>query len=118
MRRGAMRCVLSGKVSEGKVIGLDALHFDAIKTKSTVALVKALGLAETRRVLIVIPEYDETIHKSTRNLPGIELRFAPNFSVRDALTAHKIVLVKDAVAKIEAVWTPTNAKETTEEAAE
>lgn len=117
MRRGAMRCVLSGKVAEGKVIGLDALHFDTIKTKSAVALIKALGLDEIRRLLIVIPEYDEIILKSTRNLPGIELRFAPSFSVRDAMTAHKIVLVKDAVAKIEAVWTPAGVQETTEEAA-
>ena len=77
---------------------------------------KALGLENTRRILIVIPEYDEVVLKSTRNLPGVELRFAPNFSVRDALTAHKIVLVKDAVAKIEAVWTPSSAVETTEEA--
>lgn len=118
MKRGAMRCVLSGKVSEGAVLGLDTLQFSAIKTKSAVALISALGLAQTKRVLIVIPEYSEIVRKSTRNLPGIELRFAPNFSVRDALTAHKIVLVRDAVAKIEAVWTPSGDRETTEEAAE
>jgi large subunit ribosomal protein L4 len=116
MRRGAMRSVLSGKVSEGAVIGLEALAFAEVKTKNAVALIKALGLATTRRVLIVIPEYDEVVLKSTRNLPGVELRFAPNFSVRDALTAHKIVLLKDAVAKIEAVWIPASAVETAEEA--
>jgi len=118
MRRGAMRSVLSEKVASGALIGLDTLQFDTIKTKQAIALVKALGLGSTRRVLVIIPEYSETVHKSTRNLPGVELRFAPNFSVRDALTAHKIVLVQDAVAKIEAVWTPNIAKETTEEAAE
>jgi large subunit ribosomal protein L4 len=117
MKRGAMRCVLSGKVSEGAVLGLDTLQFNSIKTKTAVALISALGLAKTRRVLIVIPEYSEIIHKSTRNLPGIELRFAPNFSVRDALTAHKIVLVRDAVAKIEAVWTPSGDTQITGEAA-
>ena len=106
MRRGAMRSVLSGKVSEGAVIGLDMLHFDAPKTKSAVALLSALNLSDARRVLIVIPEYNETLLKSTRNLPGVELRFAPNFSVRDALNAHKIVLVQGAVAKIESVWAP------------
>jgi large subunit ribosomal protein L4 len=111
MRRGAMRCVLSGKVAEGSVIGLEALHFDAIKTKSAVALLKALDLADTRRVLIVIPEYDPTLMKSTRNIQGVELRFAPNFSVRDALNAHRIVLVQGAIAKIESVWTPGAAGE-------
>ena len=111
MRRGAMRSVLSGKVSEGNVLGLDALQFSEIKTKSATAMIKALGLNTTRRILIIIPEYNEILLKSTNNLPGVELRFAPNFSVRDALTAHKIILVKDAVAKIEAVWSPAQPKE-------
>ena len=115
MRRGAMRSVLSGKVSEGAVIGLDTLAFDGgPKTKSAVALLKALNLADTRRVLIVIPDYDETVLKSTRNIQGVELRFAPNFSVRDALNAHKIVLVQGAIAKIESVWTPGASVETVE----
>lgn len=119
MRRGALRCALSAKVADGAVLGLDALSFEKIKTREAVAVLKALGLDTTRRVLIIIPEYNEVVLKSTRNLPGVELRFAPNFSVRDTLLAHKIVLLKDAVAKIEAVWTPasTEAKETEEVAA-
>lgn len=116
MRRGAMRSVLSGKVTEGAIIGLDALKFDAIKTKSTVALLDALNLGNTRKVLIIIPEHDNTLLMSTRNLKNVTLRFAPNFSVRDALNANKIVLVKDCVAKIEAVWTPDGLKETEEHA--
>ena len=116
MRRGAMRSVLSEKVNEGAVIGLDALKFDAIKTKSTIALLEALKLGDTRKVLIIIPEHDNTLLMSTRNLKNVTLRFAPNFSVRDALNANKIVLVKDSVAKIEAVWTPDRAKETDEPA--
>lgn len=124
MRRGAMRSVLSGKVADGTLVGLDSidLKFDngKPKTKRAIALLKALGLNETRRVLIVIPDYDTTLLKSMRNLPNVELRFAPNFSVRDAMVAHKIVLVQDALPKIEAVWTPAKAlaeKATNEEVA-
>lgn len=122
MRRGAMRSVLSAKVNDGAMVGLETLALaDAEgrpKTKLAVTLLKALGLDNTRRVLIVIPDYDATILKSTRNLQGVELRFAPNFSVRDVLTAHKIVLVKEAVARIEAVWTPTNGNDRAEAAEE
>ncbi len=110
MRRAAMRCVLSSRVANGAIVGLDALAFDVIKTKQAVSLLTALGLNETRRVLVIISEHNETILKSTRNLPNVVLRHAPNFSVRDALVAHKIVLVQDAVAKIEAVWTPQSAR--------
>ena len=106
MRRGAMRCVLSNKVSEGAVIAVDALSFEEIKTQNAIAVLKALKLDKTRRVLVITPDYNKNLLLSTRNLQGVELRFAPNFSVRDALTAHKIVLVQDAVAKIEAVWAP------------
>lgn len=117
MRRGAMRCVLSVKVSEGAIIALDALHFNEIKTKQAISLVKALGLSDTRRLLFIIPEHNETLLRSMRNIPNVELRFAPNFSVRDTLTAHKIVLVKDALEKIEAVWTPDKARKEALEAA-
>jgi large subunit ribosomal protein L4 len=111
MRRGAMRCVLSGKVAEGAVIGLSALSFgDTPKTRRAIELLKALDLGATRRVLIVVPAYDATLIKSTRNIPGVELRFAPNFSVRDALTAHKIVLVEEAVGVIANIWSPAAAE--------
>ncbi len=108
MRRGAMRCVLSGKVSEGAVIGLSAwdLTTDKPKTKEAVEMLKALGLGETKRVLIITSEHDPKLVKSVDNLPNVEIRFAPNFSVRDTLVAHKIILIQGAVAKIEAVWTP------------
>lgn len=111
MRRGAMRCVLSNKIVENAIIGLESLSMAAIKTKEAAALIKALGLGDTRRILIILPEYDVTVWKSVRNIPNVELRFAPNFSVRDALVAHKIVLVKDAISKLEAVWTPAAAPE-------
>lgn len=111
MRRGAIRCVLSAKVTDGNIVGLEALKFDAIKTKQAIAVLEALKLAQTRRVLVVIPEHDDTILKSVRNIPNVTLRFGSNFSVRDVLTAHKIVLVKDTVAKLEEVWTPKSASD-------
>ncbi len=110
MRRGAMRSVLSSKVTDGVMVGVEALEFETIKTKSAVEFLQALGLAEAKRVLVIVPEHDVTLLKSMRNIPEVELRYAPNFSVRDVLIAHKIVLVKDAVAKIEAVWTPESAR--------
>ncbi len=113
MRRGAMRCVLSNKVKEGAMLGLELLRIegDTPKTKQAVAILNALGLGDTRRVLVILPEYDELLLKSTRNLQNVELRFAPNFSVRDVMVAHKIVFVKGAEGKLEAVWTPDKARE-------
>ena len=106
MRRGALRSVLSARVNEGGMIALDSLVFSEIRTKSAIEVLKALNLDTTRRVLIIIPEHNEVLHKSTRNLKSVTLRHAPSFSVRDLLTAHKIVLVQGSELKIADVWTP------------
>jgi large subunit ribosomal protein L4 len=115
MRRGALRCVLSEKVAGEAVIGLDQFVIanpeNKPRTKQAVAVLSALGLSDTRRVLVIVPEYDPTLLKSMRNLQGVMLRYAPNFSVRDVITASKIVLVQDAVARIAAVWTPAKKEE-------
>ncbi len=107
MRRGALRCALSSKVAAGALLGLDALQFvEPPKTRKAVELLSALGLTSVKRVLIITPAYDETLLKSIRNLRSVVLRFAPNFSVRDTVAAHRILLVKDAVARIEGALAP------------
>lgn len=118
MRRGAMRCVLSGKVRDGQVIALDNLAINGEKpsTRAAVAILEKLKLADARRVLVITPQNDPQLNLSLRNLPNVMLRFAPNFSVRDAVTARHIVLVAGAEKGIEAVWTPGK-QATKEEAA-
>ena len=67
---------------------------------------------ETKRVLVVLPEHNEATVKSFRNIPGVEVRIAPNregvgepFSTRDLLVAHKVLVAKDAMTRIEEAWT-------------
>jgi large subunit ribosomal protein L4 len=77
-------------------------------------MLKALELADVRRVLVVLPQYDEITYKCFRNLPNVTVRTAPSkgedcaktavFSTRDLLVAHKVLIAKDALAKIEEVW--------------
>lgn len=116
-RRAAILSALAMHFEAGNVVIVDAVNFATPKTKDAVALLKALGLAETRRVLVVLPEVSDVVTKSFNNLPNVVLRTAPAsvkkgeegaktqaFSARDVLVAHKIVIVKDALAKIEEVW--------------
>ena len=56
-------------------------------------------------MLLIVPEYDEVLVKSCRNIPHVTLRYAPNFSVRDVMHAGRVVLAQDAVPKIEEVLT-------------
>lgn len=121
-RRLALKAALTARIDEGDVIMVDAIAFDTPKTKAAVAFLEKAGIAAAKRVLIILPEYDEATYKCFRNLRNgeatkIEVRTAPanvkagadavktqSFSTRDLLVAHKIVMAKDALKKIEEAW--------------
>lgn len=99
MRRQAIRSALSVKVSEGQMVVLDELKMDAISTKTLAAMLQQLG-AEGKTVL-VLAEPNDTIYKSARNIPWLQVKIAPSVSTYDLLNAEKVIFVKDAVAKLE-----------------
>ncbi|HEY3781743.1 MAG TPA: 50S ribosomal protein L4 [Fimbriimonadaceae bacterium] len=111
-RRAAILSALNLKIEAGDLQVADQINFAEAKTKEATALLKSFDLAKTRRVLVILPEYSETTFKSFRNLPNVEVRTAPGaagtktavFSARDVLVAHKVIVAKDALAKIEEVW--------------
>ena len=73
-----------------------------VKNKQKGELVVAVAI-RPQKVLLIVPEYDESLVKSCRNIPYLTLRYAPNFSVRDVISAGRVVLSKGAVIKIEEV---------------
>ena len=75
---------------------------EAIKTKSIVEMLKALGA--DRKALIVMPEVDNTVVMSARNIPGVKTALVNTLNVYDILNYDKFIVVKDAVAKIEEVY--------------
>ena len=116
-KRAAILSSLAMHIEAGNVVIVDKIAFGAPKTKDAIAFLAALGLADTRRVLVVLSEVDDVVTKSFRNLGNVELRTAPAsvkkgeagpktqaFSARDVLVAHKVVIAKDALARIEEVW--------------
>lgn len=114
-RRSAILGALNLKLEAGALIVVDTIQFAAPKTSDASKMIQALGLADVRRLLVVLPAYDEATFKSFRNLANVEVRTAPagkdekdvktvTFSARDLMVAHKILIAKDALAKIEEVW--------------
>lgn len=106
-RRAAIFSALSSKVADDAVIVLDSLTMEEHSTKTAAGLLKALGV--TGKALLVLPDVNLTIYKSFRNIPGLEVRVAPQFSTKDVLDAERIIIVQDALTKIDSVWgkTPT-----------
>lgn len=102
VKRLAMKSAFSSKAQAGEIVVLDALKLDQIKTKSIVEMLKALGA--DRKALIVMPEVDNTVVMSARNIPGVKTALVNTLNVYDILNYDKFIVVKDAVAKIEEVY--------------
>ena len=102
VRRHAMRSVLTSKVLEGELKVLDALTIDAFSTKKAKEILKNLNL-ETKTI-IVLSEGNEKIVKSFANLPKVETVVVDYMNVYDLLRFDNLVIVKDALSKIEEVY--------------
>ena len=102
MRRLAIKSAFSSKVLAGEMKVLDSLSLEEIKTKKMVAVLKALEA--DKKVLLVLPEKDETVIRSARNIPGVKTAMVNTLNVYDVLNADAFIVVKDAVAQIEEVY--------------
>ena len=102
VRRLAMKSALSSKCAAEEIIILDALNMTEYKTKTVADMLKAVG-AE-KKALIVLPEVNNFVIKSAANIEGVKTAQVNTINVYDMLNADKIVIVKDAVAKIEEVY--------------
>ena len=102
VRRLAMKSAFSTKVAAGEMMILKELKLDEIKTKTMVNLFSALKA--DKKVLLVLPEKDEKVILSARNIPGVKTALVNTLNVYDILNCDKFIVVKDAVAQLEEVY--------------
>lgn len=102
VRRLAMKSALSSKVAAEELIVLDSLEMNEIKTKEVVSVLKALETG--KKVLIVLPEKNDTVYRSARNIKGVKTTLVSTLNVYDILNCDSLVVLKDAVSKIEEVY--------------
>jgi large subunit ribosomal protein L4 len=102
MRRLALRCLISSKVSEGGLRVVDKFTFEAPKTKEMIQVLDALKLDST--ALIVTASSDGNVTKSARNIPGIKSLPANILNVVDLLSHDALVMTEEAVRKAEQLW--------------
>lgn len=102
VKRLAMKSALSSKVAENEMIVVDSLAMDAIKTKEMAGVLSAINAG--KKTLIVLPEKDDVVYRSTRNIAGAKVSLVNTLNVYDILNCNTIVVVKDAVSKIEEVY--------------
>lgn len=99
MRRAALRSALSAKAGSGDIVLLDQITMEAPKTKEMVALVRRL--AGERSVLLLMPERDQNVELSARNIPDVKTLRANYLNIRDLLGFEKIVMPLASLELIE-----------------
>ncbi|MFA7573857.1 MAG: 50S ribosomal protein L4 [Lutispora sp.] len=102
IKRIAMKSALSSKVADNSIIVLDELNFEAPKTKQIVNMLENLKVDS--KVLIVLPEKNENVEKSARNIPNVKTSFVNTLNVYDILNYDKFIITKSAVEKVEEVY--------------
>ena len=101
-RQLAVKSVLSSKVLENELVVVDSLPLNDIKTKE---MVKALSnLKVEGQALIMLPEKNEKVQKSARNIEGVKTTLVETINVYDLLKYNKLVVTEDTVKKLEEVY--------------
>lgn len=102
VKRLAMKSALSSKVAESEMLVVNKIELDEIKTKAIAEMLTKLKTG--KKVLLVLPENNETIYKSARNIKGVKVVTVSTLCVYDILNCSNLVVLKDAAKKIEEVY--------------
>ena len=101
-RRLAIKSMLSMKVLEQSLVVVDKLVFEEIKTKNMVSALSNLKV--TGKTLVMLPEKDEKVQKSARNIEGVKTTLVNTINVYDLLKYNNLVVTLDTVKKLEEVY--------------
>ncbi len=100
-KRAALKSALTSKVQDKKLIVVDELKFDEIKTKKFVEVMNNLN---AKKALVVLNEKDDKVVLSARNVPNVQTALTNTINVYDVMKAGTVVLTRDAVKTIEEVY--------------
>ena len=100
-KRAALKSALTSRVQENKLIVVDELKFDEIKTKNFKQVMDNLKVSKG---LVVINENDKNVVMSAKNMPTVNTTLTSTLNVYDVMKAGTVVLTKDAVKTIEEVY--------------
>ena len=100
-KRAALKSALTSRVQENKLIVVDELKFDEIKTKNFANVMNNL---KVEKAYVVLNENDKNVVLSARNLPNVQTALTNTINVYDVMKGGTVILTKDAVKTIEEVY--------------
>jgi large subunit ribosomal protein L4 len=103
-RQGALRAILSAKVRDGRLVVVDSLDLEAIRTKDLVAAVRGLGVGGS--ALLVDEPMDRRLELSARNARHLHSARSSALNAFDLLRYETVVLTEAAAARLAEVLQP------------
>ena len=97
----ALKSALTSKLQDSKLIVVDELKFDEIKTKNFKQVMDNL---KVEKGLVILAENDANVVLSARNMATVDTTLTNQINVYDIMKAGTVVLTKDSAAKIEEVY--------------
>jgi large subunit ribosomal protein L4 len=102
LKQLARKSALTYKAKENNITVVESFNFDAPKTTQYLNILNSLKL-NTEKTLMVIPDYNDNIYRSSRNLPKAKVMTARDLNTYEILAANKLILVDTSVSVIEEI---------------
>ncbi|TAL26092.1 MAG: 50S ribosomal protein L4 [Nitrospirae bacterium] len=99
-KRLALKAALSAKLADGEIMLIDDISIAKPRTKDMTSIIRNLGL-DGKSLLIVMPEDNDAIKLSTRNIPGVHVSRAADLNAYNVLSHSRVLIAKKAVAMLE-----------------
>lgn len=103
LKQLARKSALAYKAKEEAIIVVDALAYQAPKTKNIIALTENLKVAD-KKPLIILAEPNKNVYLSARNLKGVNVTTVSDLNTYSILNAKSLVIVEDSFAGLDQIF--------------
>jgi large subunit ribosomal protein L4 len=104
VRQLARKSAFSTKAADGSIVVVEDFNFAAPKTKEFLNVIKNLGIESSRRAVVVTPEYNDALLKSSRNIKRVSLARASDLNTYQIMHTQTLVLSEGSIAKIQEMF--------------
>jgi large subunit ribosomal protein L4 len=102
VKRRALKAALHEKLSGNQIVVVDSIPMEKPKTREMISILKNLGL-DKKSVLIVLPEHNDSVALSARNIPGVNVTRAVDLNTYDVITSNMLLMTRETLRRLEEI---------------
>jgi len=100
VKRRALMAALHEKLYSNAIVVIDSIPIEKPRTKEMLSILKNLGL-DKKSVLIVLPEYNDSVALSVRNIPGVSITKATDLNTYDVIASNMLLVTRETLIGLE-----------------